>query len=99
VNDLVELMSSSLATFALLFRAVLLLYGIDAPVAKHETVALTAQHLKIDGKPFEKIFNISENNFDHKLEEREANDLFGEYLLQIEKVIDAVDALDNEVAG
>jgi hypothetical protein len=95
VHDLTQLMSKSLSTFASLFRAVLILYGIEPPATKRETVALTAQHLKIDGRSFEKIFNIRENNFDHKLEEKEANELFGDYLVQIENLIDAVDALDN----
>jgi predicted nucleotidyltransferase len=95
VDDLKSLMASSLSTFATLFRAVLLLFDVEPPVNKRETVALTAQHIKLDGKTFEKIFNIRENNFNHKLDDREANELFGDYLKQIEKVIDAVDALDN----
>jgi hypothetical protein len=94
-EDLQSLMSSSLVTFASLFRAVLMLYGVEPPVSRRETTAMTAQHLKLDGKTFEKIFNIRENNFNHKLEDKEANELFGDYLKQIENVIDAVDALDN----
>jgi predicted nucleotidyltransferase len=95
VDDLKGLMSESLASFASLFGAVLLLFGIDAPAAKHETVALTVQHLKIDGAPFEKIFNIRENNFELELNIVEANELFAQYLVQIESVIDAVDALQK----
>ena len=41
---------------------------------------------------FEKIFNIRENNAAGTLNEISANALFGEYMEQIEKVIDAVDA-------
>ena len=95
VEALSDLMTGSLSTFSTLFRAALLLYGIDAPVGRREAVAMAAQHLKLDGKTFEKIFNIRENNFDHKLEDKEANELFGDYLKQIETVIDAVDAIDN----
>ncbi|MGC2238452.1 MAG: nucleotidyltransferase domain-containing protein [Pyrinomonadaceae bacterium] len=93
VEGLAALMSQSLSSFAALFRAVLLLHGIDSPVNKHEIVALTAQHLQIDGAPFEKIFNIRENNFVKKLDEIEANQLFSDYMEQIEKVIEAVDKL------
>lgn len=92
VDSLKSLMAESLVSFATLFRAVLLLKGVKPPTTKHAVVALTVEYLKIDGAPFEKIFNIRENNFTGKLDEVIANALFGEYLEQIEKVIDAVDA-------
>lgn len=91
VEGLVTLMAESLSSFATLFRAVLLLFGLEPPVTKHQIVALTAQHLKIEGAVFEKIFNIRENNFAQALDEREANLLFGDYMREIENVIAAVD--------
>ena len=93
VEGLITLMAESLSSFATLFRAVLLLFGLEPPVTKHEIVALTAQHLKIEGAVFEKIFNIRENNFAQALDEREANLLFGDYMREIELVIAAVDNL------
>lgn len=93
VEGLTALMAQSLSSFAALFRAVLLLHGVEPPFRKHEVVAMTATHLKIDGKPFEKIFNIRENNFAGKLDEVEANQIFSDYMEQIEKVIEAVDRL------
>ncbi|MGB7068330.1 MAG: hypothetical protein WBD22_02450 [Pyrinomonadaceae bacterium] len=93
VEGLKMLMAESLTSFSALFRAVLLLFGVQAPATKHEIVAMAVQHLKIDGSPFEKIFNIRENNFDAKLDEIGANQLFGDYLEQIENVIDAVDSI------
>lgn len=93
VNGLKSLMGESLASFAALFRAVLILKGITPPATKHEIVALTAQHIDIDGTPFEKIFNIRENNFAPTLDETSANALFGEYIEQIENVIHSVDAI------
>lgn len=95
LEGLKALMSESLASFAALFGAVLVLYGVEPPVTKREIVALAVQHLKIDGVPFEKIFNIRENNFEANLTERTANDLFAGYMEQIERVIDAVDAIDK----
>lgn len=93
VDGLKLLMAESLASFAALFRAVLLLHGVVPPTTKHEIVALTVQRLKLDGAAFEKIFNIRENNFAGKLDEVEANRLFGDYMDQIEVVIDSVDAI------
>jgi hypothetical protein len=93
LDGLVGLMSESLASFAALFRAALILFNVPAPPTKREIVALTAAHLKINGSPFEKILNIRENNSDQELDETKANQLFAEYMEQIENVIDAVDAL------
>ncbi len=93
VEGLKRLMADSLSSFAALFRAVLIVNGLEPPATKREIVALTAQKLDIDGMPFEKIFNIRENNFTANLDETSANALFGEYMEQIGKVIDAVDAV------
>jgi hypothetical protein len=96
VQSLLNLMAESLSSFASLFRAVLILLGVEPPVTKQQIVALAAQHLKIDVMPFEKIFNIRENNFAKTLDEVSANQLFADYMEQIEAVIKAVDALREE---
>lgn len=93
VEGLKSLMAESLASFAALFKAVLLLLGMQAPKSKHEAVALIVQQFNLDGSSFEKIFNIRRDNFAAPLDEVEANKLFGEYMEQIERVIDAVDAI------
>lgn len=93
-EKLMKLMAESLASFSALFRAVLILHGVEPPATKHEIVALTSKHLKISGAPFEKIFNIRENNFIEKLDEAEANALFGHYMDEIERVIDAVNKVE-----
>jgi len=92
VEGLSRLMAESLPSFVTLFRAALLLQNIEASTNKREVVALAAEHFGIDGTPFEKIINIRKNNFTQELDEISTNNLFGEYLEQIEKVIDAVDA-------
>lgn len=98
VEGLKTLMADSLASFSALFRAVLLLSGIDPPTKKHEIVALTAERYGLDGLTFEKIFNIREDNFAQTLDERSANALFGDYLEQIERIIDAVDQVGRAVS-
>jgi hypothetical protein len=91
VEKLVMLMSESLASFAALFRAVLLLQGVEPPVTKREVVRTTVKELKLDGAPFEKIFALREKNASNPLNEVSANELFSAYLREIESVIDAVD--------
>ncbi len=95
VEGLVNLMTESLSSFTALFRAVLLIYGVDPPVTKHEIIALTAEHLKIDNQPFVKILNIRENNFAKSLDEVSANQIFADYLEQIENVIEVVDKIEK----
>ncbi|MDT4954595.1 MAG: hypothetical protein QOJ02_2733 [Acidobacteriota bacterium] len=94
VEKLSALMSDSLASFAALFRPVLVLMGQEPPVAKPDCVRATAKLLKLDGEAFERIFALRANE-ESSLTEVEANDLFAAYLEQIERVIEAVDRLEN----
>ena len=93
VEGLMNLMAESLSSFAALFRAVLLINGIEPPVTKQKVVARTVEELKIDGSPFVKIFNIRENNLAKPLDEVAANQIFADYMEQIENVIETVDKL------
>jgi predicted nucleotidyltransferase len=92
IQKLCDLMSDSLASFAALFRAVLLLHGEDAPVSKPECVRTTARVLNLDPTPFERIFEFRAGG-NLPTSEKEANELFGAYLFQIEQVVEAVDEL------
>jgi len=91
VENLIGLMCASLSSFASLFRAVLLLHKIEPPITKPEIVSATVKHLKIDPKPFEKIFELRENLASKTFDEVAANELFSSYMNEIERVIHAVD--------
>ena len=92
VEKLTDLMSESLASFAALFRAVLLLHKREAPVAKAECVRATAELLRLDPVPFERIFEFrTEDSLPRS--EAEANNIFAAYMEQVEKVVEAVDNL------
>lgn len=92
IEKLCDLMSDSLASFAALFRAVLVLHGQEAPVAKPDCVRATVQLLKLDPEPFEKIFAIRSTGYQPPTD-KAANDLFAAYMLQVEAVVEAVDEL------
>lgn len=96
VEGLQHLMADSLASFSALLRAVLILNGVQPPAKKDEVVALTVEHLKLNGAVFAKIFNIRKENYSGKLDEVTANNLFAEYMEQIERVIDSVDAVAKQ---
>jgi predicted nucleotidyltransferase len=91
VDGLVKLMANSLSSFTTLFRAVLLIHGFEPPIAKPDIIAAIVRQLKINGEPFEKILEIRENNSSKKLDEISANQLFADYMREIENVIEAVD--------
>jgi hypothetical protein len=92
IEKLCDLMNDSLSSFAALFRAVLMLHGQEAPVSKPDCVRATANLLRLDPKPFERIFAFRAGD---RLpsSEKEAHELFGAYLFQIEQVVEAVDNL------
>jgi hypothetical protein len=94
VEKLCDLMSDSLASFAALFRAVLILHGKEAPVAKPDCVRATVQLLKLEHEPFEKIFGFRASAAQAPTEQ-EANDVFAAYMDQIERVIEIVDEMDK----
>ena len=93
-EKLADLMSESLSSFAALFRAVLLLHGQEAPISKPDCVRATVRLLNLDPTPFERIFNFRSGEA-LPSSDKEANDIFGAYLQEIEKVTEAVDELDR----
>lgn len=94
VEKLCDLMSDSLSSFAALFRAVLRLHGQEPPLAKADCVRATAQLLKLDVTPFEKIFAFRTSGARPR-SEKEANEIFADYMVQIEHVVEAVDELER----
>lgn len=94
-EKLAALMNDSLASFAALFRAVLILHGQEPPVGKAQSVRATVSLLKLDGSPFEKIFELRAKA-KSTLTEAESNRVFAAYMTQIERVIEDVDRLENE---
>jgi predicted nucleotidyltransferase len=94
IDKLSDLMSDSLSSFAVLFRAVLLLHGKEPPVAKADCVRATARLLKLDAAPFERIFEFRTSGTLPR-SEKEANEIFAAYMFQVEKVVEAVDELER----
>ena len=93
VEKLSALMSDSLASFAALFRAVLILHGQEPPVSKAESVRATVRLLELDESCFDELLELRSKS--KTLTEAEANNVFSAYLSQIERVIEAVDRIDR----
>jgi hypothetical protein len=88
-----RLLLDSVSTFCVLFRHVLMLHGYEAPVKKRDVVARAKEHFAIDALPFEKLLDIREERL--KPREVEPVTLLGSYMLEISKVIEAVDRLEK----
>jgi len=93
VEKLSALMSDSLASFAALFRAVLILHGQEPPVSKAESVRATVRLLGLDESCFDQLFELRSKS--KTLTEAEANNVFSVYLSQIERVIETVDRIER----
>lgn len=91
VEKLVSLMIESLSSFTAIFRAVLILHGVEPPVTKPQILAATVKNLKIDGAPFQEILALRERGVPADFNEIAANKLFSRYMQEIEHVIEAVD--------
>jgi hypothetical protein len=95
VEKLSALMSDSLASFAALFRAVLILHGQEPPIAKAECVRAAVRLLELEGSSFERILELRDKS-KSALTEAEADEVFSAYMSQIERVIEVVDRLESE---
>jgi predicted nucleotidyltransferase len=88
-----DLMSDSISSFATLFAPVLMLRGQEPPLMKQDVVRATARLLGLDAGVFERVFALREAG-DSAPVEREAHELFADYMAQVERVIEVVDKLD-----
>lgn len=88
-NQLARLMAESLDNFAVLFRHVLIMLGKEAPFNKQECVMSLADELNLNKNVFTRVFEYAAD--EEVWLESETNDTFAKYLVQTEKVIEAVD--------
>lgn len=88
---LCRLLADSVSTFAVLFRHALALHGFEAPPRKREVVRAAAERFAIDPSAFEQLLDLRERR--RKPHDIKPVDLLASYMAQIERVIEAVDAL------
>jgi len=86
---LTRLLAESLDSFAVLFRHVLEILETEAPFDKRECVMKLASTLELDKSVFERIFQCESE--EEVWLQAETDEVFGKYLDQIQRVIDAVE--------
>jgi predicted nucleotidyltransferase len=87
------LLADSISTFCVLFRHALALAAVDAKFSKREVVAQAAERFGIDAAPFNALLDLREEKI--KPRDLDPGPVFGNYMRQIQAVIDAVDALEK----
>lgn len=91
-----RLLADSISTFCMLFRHALILDGLTgAPSHKREIIERTRERFGIDAAPFNRLLDHRERKIKPKEIEPEA--LLAAYMIEIGKVIDAVDSLEKEM--
>jgi hypothetical protein len=90
-REVLRLMADSIPTFATLFRHVLLLSGVEAPMKKREIFLAAAARFGIASAPFETLLEVRENQ--RRLADPEIRSVFEEYLRQITKAAEHIDRL------
>jgi len=94
VANLSALMIDSFASFAALFRAVLILHDQESPVLNADAVRRTVSLLGLDGTPFEWILERRAGKASPATES-DVNNIFAAYIAQIARVIDEVDRIER----
>jgi len=90
---LVRLLAESLSTFCTLSRHALRLHGHDAVFEKREIVERTRDAFGIDPNPFLGLLDLRDGKI--KAKALDPSSLYGEYLKEIGRVVDAVDRLEK----
>lgn len=91
-EKLLDLMRTSLTSFAALCAPSLILSGVEPPAQKRACVEAAARRFGLDMTPFARIFELRKDDTD-SMTDVEANDLFAAYMAQIERLIEAVDRI------
>jgi hypothetical protein len=88
-----RLLVESVSTFCVLFRHALILSGVEGPAQKRDVVERAAERFGLDARPFRSLLDQREQKA--KAQELDPQALLGSYLIEIGKVIDAVDSMEK----
>lgn len=91
-QKLKKLLIESISTFLVLFKSVIQLIQKQAPTKKTEVLDILKNEIpEINTEPFEKILNLKQDKKETK--KYNLKELFEQYIIEIEKIIDFVDKL------
>ena len=82
-------MMASVSTFIVLLRAILRLYNDATPTEKSEVLDMLAKHVEFDSQPFRTLLELKSRKASPA--PGEIANLFNQYLMSIEQIVQAVD--------
>ena len=88
-----RLLLDSASTFCVLIRHVLLIHSTHAPPGRRETLEAASRELGLEIQPFLNLLDVREKRI--KSSDLKPEQLLGDYLRQIERMILAVNALEK----
>jgi hypothetical protein len=91
---LLRLMCDSVSTFCVLFRHALRLAGADLKYAKQDVIQAVQERWGVSPEPFETLLRLRDGSRKAK-EIPDSVELFRTYLMQVQRVVDAVDRLEK----
>lgn len=89
-KQVVDLMIQSIGTFLVLFRAALRLFENEVPAKKIDALKQLTAHIDFDPDVFIAIQSLKSGEKNAK--DIDAEDIFGRYILAVEKIVDEVDS-------
>jgi hypothetical protein len=92
---LCRLLLDSVSTFCVLLRHALLLRGVSAPLARREMLEAAHTEFGIEPEPFLRLLDIRQKS--NKAPKFQAESLLGGYLREIERVTEAVNAMQKPI--
>lgn len=90
---LMRLMADSISTFCVLFRHAMMLAGEEPKFGKREIIEAAAEKFEIEPESFLSLLDFREEKT--RVKDLQPEKLFGMYLQQVQKVVDAVDRLQQ----
>lgn len=84
-----RLLADSISTFCILFRHALILHGVHPPAIKREIVRIASERFGVSRTPFDTLLEFREA--DGKAPVFDPEPLLADYMIEIGKVIEAVD--------
>lgn len=90
---LLRLLADSVSTFLVLARHAVLLTGEPCPLSRQETLGKLKPCLGVNEGPFARLVKLREDGSDRRSVDVPA--LFGEYLREVESLVEAVDRIEK----
>ncbi|MFH1541389.1 MAG: hypothetical protein ABID79_06045 [Elusimicrobiota bacterium] len=96
-SDIKNLLVNSITSFLILFRHIIRLFNETPPTKRLDALNILSKKTGLNQSVFINIFNMKQGNSQALKLDQES--VIEEYLKEIEKIVDVVDDIDNEIVS